>query len=252
MNLFLQPRSMPLAIAHRGTSAHAPENTLAAFVLAADQKADAIELDAKVTKDGHVVVMHDPTIDRTTNGHGSVSALTLAEIRQYDAGCKFGSLDTGERVPLLEEVFEAVGQRLLINVELTNYTSKDDSLEEKVVELIKQHDLFDRVLLSSFNPLSLRKVKLIEPRLACGVLYQPLRPAWLTPLIPHLEAHHPYFVLANPLCVKWRHWRKQKVNTWTVNDADTVRAVARAGVDGIIGDNPVMIRATLEEMRRQP
>ena len=252
MNRFLEVRSKPLIIAHRGSSAHAPENTLAAFELAADQKADAIELDAKVTKDGHVVVMHDPTIDRTTDGHGHVSDLTLAEIRQYDAGSKFGSLSVGQRVPLLEEVFEAVGPRLLINVELTNYTSQDDGLEEKVVELIKRHDLFHRVLLSSFSPLSLRKIKLIEPRLACGVLYQPLRPAWLTPLIPHLEAHHPHFVLANPLCVTWRHWRKQKVNTWTVNDANTVRAVARAGVDGIIGDDPVMIRATLEEMRRQP
>jgi glycerophosphoryl diester phosphodiesterase len=245
MNLFLEPRTLPLVIAHRGASAHAPENTLAAFVLAADQHADAIELDAKLTQDGRVVVMHDPTIDRTTDGHGCVSDLTLAEIRQFDAGAKFDGQIGGERVPLLEEVFEAVGRRLLINVELTNYTSTDDGLEAQVIELIKKHNLFDRVLLSSFNSLSLRKVKWMEPRAVCGVLYQPLNLAWLWPLIPHLDAHHPHFSMASPLLVKWRHWRNNVVNVWTVNDAHIVRALAALGVDGIIGDDPVMIRNAL-------
>ncbi len=245
MNLFLEPRSAPLVIAHRGSSAHAPENTLAAFGLAADQNADAIELDAKVTRDGHVVVMHDPTIDRTTDGHGRVSALTLAEIRQVDAGVKFDSLTEGEKVPLLEEVFEAVGRRLLINVELTNYTSPNDGLEEKAVTLIKKHNLIDRIIVSSFNPSALRKVKALEPCLACGFLYQPLWPAFLFPNVPDLGAHHPHFSMVSPLWVKWQHWRERRVNTWTVNDPFVVRAVARAGVDGIIGDDPVMIRQTL-------
>ena len=90
MNLFLQPRSHPLVIAHRGSSAYAPENTLAAFQLAAEQGADAIELDVDLTRDGQVVVMHDATIDRTTDGHGRVGDLTLEEIRRADAGAWSG------------------------------------------------------------------------------------------------------------------------------------------------------------------
>jgi glycerophosphoryl diester phosphodiesterase len=107
-----------LVIAHRGASAYAPENTLAAFQLAAEQGADAIELDVDLTRDGHVVVMHDATIERTTNGHGRVHDLALDEIRQADAGVWKGVAFKGERVPLLQEVFEAVGQQLLINVEI--------------------------------------------------------------------------------------------------------------------------------------
>src|SRR5512135_2857797 len=131
MNLFLQPRSQPLVIAHRGSSAYAPENTLAAFRLAAEQEADAIELDVDLTRDGHVIVMHDATVDRTTDGHGRVADLTLDEIRRIDAGAWKGAAFNGERVPLLEEVFEAVGQRMLINVEIKGMSLRGNGLEEK-------------------------------------------------------------------------------------------------------------------------
>src|SRR5512136_2618397 len=99
MNLFLQPRSQPLVIAHRGSSATGPENTLAAFQLAAEQEADAIELDVDLTRDGQVIVMHDATIDRTTDGHGHVTDLTLDEIRRVDAGAWKSAEFKGERVP---------------------------------------------------------------------------------------------------------------------------------------------------------
>src|SRR5512134_2899743 len=98
-NLFLQNRSTPLIIAHRGSSTHAPENTLAAFVLAADQGADAIELDVTLTRDGQVVVIHDDTLERTTNGHGRIDQLLYAQVAQVDAGAKFDPKFAGERVP---------------------------------------------------------------------------------------------------------------------------------------------------------
>jgi len=250
MNRFLQTRPAPLVIAHRGSAAHAPENTLAAFVLAADQNADAIELDAKATRDGHVVVMHDPTVDRTTDGHGQVSDLTLAEIRKLDAGSNFDPRFKGERVPLLEEVFDAVGQRVLINVELTNYTSRGDGLELKAIDLIARHQIEERVILSSFNPFGLRKVKLNQPGLACGLLYSADQPFYLRYgrpafLIPHLEAHHPHYTQVTSAFVGRLHARGQKVNTWTVNDAVAIRAAAVAGVDGLIGDDPILIRQVM-------
>ena len=255
MNLFLQPRTVPLVIAHRGASAAAPENTLAAFELAAKQGADAIELDVDRTRDDQLVVMHDATIDRTTDGRGRVSDLTTEEIRRVDAGMWKGSAFKGERVPLLEEVLTAVGQRLLINIEIKSMTVRGHGLEVKVAALIKRFDLLDRVIVSSFNPFALRRMQQAEPRAACGLLYAPdfpsvLRRAWLTPLIPNLQARHPHHSQVALSMVEWCHARQQCVNVWTVNEAATVQAMARAGVDGIIGDDPVLMREALRGLSR--
>ncbi len=250
MNLFLQPRAQPLVIAHRGSSADAPENTLAAFRLAVEQAADAIELDVDLTCDGQVVVMHDATIDRTTDGHGRVTDLTLAEIRRVDAGGWKSAAFNGERVPLLEEVFEAVGQRVLINVEIKGMSPRGNGIEAKVAGLIEKHDLIDRVIISSFNPFILRRAKRISPRLACGLIHALdlpifLRDAWLAPLIPDLNARHPHYSQVNPAMVDRLHRRDLAVNVWTVNQAGIARTMARAGVDGLMGDDPILIREAL-------
>jgi glycerophosphoryl diester phosphodiesterase len=250
MNLFLQARPQPLIIAHRGSSTQAPENTLAAFALAADQGADAIELDVTLTRDGQVVVIHDDTLDRTTNGRGRVDQLSYAEIAQYDAGTKFDSGFAGERVPLLSQVFEAAGRRMLINVEIKSSTVRSTGLEAKVINLIRRHGLIERVLVSSFNPLALIAIKHAESRLACGLLYSPDDPiflsrAWLAPLIPHLDARHPKANTVAPNGVKRIHARGQKINVWTIGTAAEAQAQAAAGVDGLIGNDPVMMRAAL-------
>src|SRR5512143_222647 len=111
--LYELPR--PVIFGHRGACAHAPENTLASFQMAFEQGADAIELDAKLSADGKVVVMHDATVDRTTGGHGRVSSLTLAELRELDAGASFSENYRGQKIPTLEEVFESEGQKGIIN-----------------------------------------------------------------------------------------------------------------------------------------
>jgi glycerophosphoryl diester phosphodiesterase len=251
MNLFLQPRAQPLVIAHRGASAYAPENTLAAFQLAAEQVADAVELDVDLTRDGQVVVLHDATIDRTTDGQGRVAALTLEEIRRVDAGAWKDIAFKCERVPLLEEVFEAVGQQLLINVEIKDMSLLGNGLEAKVAALIEKHDLIDRILISSFNPFALRRVKRINPRLACALIYAPdlpiiLRDARLASLVPHLNARHPHHSLVNRVVVDQFHAQGLIVNVWTVNQAGIARAMIDAGVDGVIGDDPVLIREVME------
>ncbi len=254
MNLFLQARPAPLVIAHRGSSAQAPENTLAAFRLAADQHADAIELDVDLTRDGQAIVMHDATIDRTTDGHGRVNDLTREELRRVDAGSWKGAAFAGERVPLLAEVFEAAGPRLLINIEIKSTALRSNGIEAKVAELIRRYDLLERVIISSFNPLALIRVKRLEPRLACGLLYSPdepiyLRHAWLAPLIPGLEARHPQHSQVTAAYVEKYHARHQRINVWTVNDPTAVRTMTFARVDGIIGDDPVVIRETLENLK---
>ncbi len=125
----------PTVFAHRGASVYAPENTLPAFQLAVEQGADAIELDAKLCADGHVVVFHDPTVDRTTDGSGRVDELSLADLKRLDADCSPDRNYPGTQVPTLEEVFAAFGRKIFINVELRNYEWPDDALPEAVAAL---------------------------------------------------------------------------------------------------------------------
>ena len=160
----------PTLFAHRGSSMVAPENTLAAFELAVRQGADAIELDAKLSKDGAVMVIHDQTVERTTGAKGRVRQLTLAELRELDAGSFFDASFKGEKIPTLDEVFEAVGKKTYINVELTNYASPTDSLPEKVAEMVLAHGLVGRVFFSSFNPLALIRARGRLPLVPGGLL----------------------------------------------------------------------------------
>lgn len=141
-----------MIFAHRGACALAPENTLPSFELASAHQADAIELDAKLSKDNVVMVIHDQTVDRTTDGIGKVNQMSLVELKKLDAGVFFAKEFTGVKIPTLDEVFESVGQKLFVNVELTNYKSGNDVLVEQVVEVVKRHNMQGRVLFSSFLP----------------------------------------------------------------------------------------------------
>lgn len=230
--------------AHRGASAYAPENTLAAFQLALRQDADAIELDAKLTADGHVVVIHDQSVDRTTAHTGRVRELTLAEIRRMDAGSHFDVAFRGEPVPTLEEVFKAVGQLTFINVELTNYASPTDALPEKVAELVKRYRLNRRVLFSSFNPLALIRVRRLVPEAPIGLLALPgtnggLARSWPGRLLAY-QSLHPEKGDVAPALVKRAHQHNGKVFVYTVNLESDMQRLFNLGVDGIFTDDPVL------------
>jgi len=246
MNLWLQSFPAPLVIGHRGASAHAPENTLAAFRLARDQGADGIEFDVKRCKSGEVVIMHDVSVDRTTHGRGNVHELALRELRALDAG-------RGERVPLLDEAFEELGARgrpgFLFNVEVTNYHTRRDGLEAAVVEVVRRHAIARQVLFSSFNPFSLHQLSLRAPDIPRAILVAPdmplyLRNVWLGPLVSH-QFRHPHFSMVTPGEVETLGGRSLRVNAWTVNDRDEARRLAACGVCGLIGDSPVGMREAL-------
>jgi glycerophosphoryl diester phosphodiesterase len=166
--MMLESLPRPIIFAHRGASAYAPENTIAAFELALTQQADAIELDVKLSADGHVVVIHDSTVDRTTNGRGRVKDLSLSELRSLDAGSSFSEKFHGEKIPTLDEVFETVGRRIFINVELTNYNTPRDHLVEMVCMLVKKHQLQKRILFSSFLGSNLSKARSYLPDVPRG------------------------------------------------------------------------------------
>lgn len=239
----------PAVIGHRGASRAAPENTLAAFALAARLGADAVELDVKLTRDGAPIIMHDETVDRTTNGHGKVCDLTLADFKRLDAGGWKGRQFAGECVPTLAEVFEALDRRLWINVELTNYYAGRDTLVPVVVALIQKMGMGRRVLLSSFDPFNLRRVRQLDPALPLAQLTSQamavhLREAWLAPLCPH-EARHPDTPQLKQKGVAWYHRRGYRVNVWTNNDPAEMRGFIQQGVDGIITDVPDVAREVL-------
>lgn len=240
----------PTIFAHRGASLHAPENTLAAFRLAVEQAADAIELDAKLCRDGHVVVIHDPTLERTTNGSGPVNAHTLAAIKQLDAGSFFDSAYQGEQIPTLDEVFGEVGKRLYINVELTNYTNVNDDLPDRVAGLVKRHNLADWVMFSSFNPIALRKIHGLLPGAPLGLLALGGGAGWwarslMGRLVVPYQALHPEANDATAGLVRRLHDQKLRLHAYTVNNPEQMRRLFDFGVDGIFTDDPVLARQVL-------
>lgn len=219
-------------------------NTLPAFELAAQQGAQGIELDVHRSVDGYAVVVHDYTVDATTNGHGRVAEMTLAQLRELDAGSWFDARYAGTKIPTLDEVFEAVGKRLFINVEIKSDTVETDGVEDVVAQCVARHQMVDRVIVSSFNPLALQRFQAIAPRVAVGLLYygsdEALR-AWRGPL----SAIHPHEILLNENVVSVALSQGNLINTWTVNDPQRARALAEWGVQGIITDYPDQILTAL-------
>jgi glycerophosphoryl diester phosphodiesterase len=222
---------------------------MAAFNAAVQFGADAIELDAKMSADGVIVVHHDSTLDRTTSGSGRVSSRTLRELAELDAGEKFGAQFAGERIPTLKEVLVTVGEELLVNVELTNYAHPFDSLPNKAVSLVRELGLERRVIFSSFSPIALARAKRLAPDIPCGLLLLAEEPGWVRSLLrkitPH-EALHPQDRILGAEMVAKEHAQGRMVNVWTVNDARRMRELVEMGVDGLITDVPDRAREVLE------
>lgn len=246
---------LPMVIAHRGACAYAPENTLAAFILAAEQGAQAIELDAKLSLDEIVVVHHDFTLERTTNGSGPLLAQTAAQLQALDAGSKFHPDFAGEPIPTLAEVFETVGERVLINVELTNYAAPRDRLVEETVKLVRQYGLQDRVIFSSFLPQNLWKAGKLLPETKRAILAQPGARGWLmrTRLLDSAGRHavHPYYSDVTPQTVARDHARGRTVNPWTMNEPEELRRLCAANVDGLITDDPLTALEVVRQFGEQ-
>lgn len=241
---------VPLIIAHRGDSANAPENTLAAFRLAYENGADGIELDVMLSADQQLVVIHDDTLDRTSNGHGKVGEMPLTALRELDAGTWFSPKFKGEPIPLLDEVFTELGGKFLINVELKNYKTPKDQLPELVVALVEKYALSDSVLLSSFNARNLLRAKSLAPEIRTGLLTLPgllgLPMRGFLGRRYGADDLHPYYRDVSAKMVQTRHQIGQKVNVWTVDAPNDLRRMQSCGVDMIICNDPAHARQILE------
>jgi len=215
--------------------------------------ADGIELDVQLSRDGIAVVIHDVTVDRTTDGSGAVADLTLAELKELDAGSWVSPAFAGERIPSLEEVFKTVGQDLLLNLELKAMVSEPSGLEEAVISLIAHYGMEDRVLISAFNPLALQRVHWAHPHLPLALLYGAQLPEaalehWVQELDP-LTALHPEHHLVDKSHLSWAREQGCRLNTWTVDEPEDMRRLLDLGVDGLITNRPDLLRGVLSEGR---
>lgn len=232
----------PIILAHRGDLAHAPENTLPSFQQAIQKGADGVELDAKLTADGHVVVFHDMTVDRTTNGNGKLASFSLEAIRKLDAGSWFSEKFKGVQVPLLKEVFEIVGKDKLINIELTNYTTPRDGLVDKVCDLIKRHGNQKQIIFSSFFASNLKRGAQVLPEVSRGLLAMPgIAGIWARSFgftFGEYKALHPHISSVSREQINRVHRLKRRVHVWTANLPEEIIKLKEWGVDGIFTDDP--------------
>jgi glycerophosphoryl diester phosphodiesterase len=223
-----------LNIGHRGASKAFPENTLAAFRAACDAGADMCELDVQLSRDGAVVVIHDDTVDRTTNGRGAVAGLTLEQLKGLDAG-------GGERIPTLDEVFAATAGRCGINVEL-----KIAGLEAQVAAIMRKWNAVETAMVSSFEWGALEAIRALAPEIRLGVLAEKKPDRMLEAAARmHAYAVNPRFDLATREFCAAAHAGGFKVFVWTVDAPEAMRLLIAAGVDGIMTNYPDRMRSVM-------
>lgn len=231
---------MTKIFAHRGASAYAPENTVEAFALAMEQGADGIELDVQMTKDGQVVVIHDETIDRVSDGTGAVRDYTLEELKKFHFSNHMENYEN-TAIPTLKEVLDLIkSSNMLLNIELKTGIYWYPNLEEKTMELVKEAGMEDRVIYSSFNHYSIKKILELDSHAECAFLYSDVilnvdkyaknaGVCGLHPAVYHLKMAE---------FLKEYQESGLKVRVWTVNKKEDMERFIKADLEAVITNYP--------------
>ncbi|MNO39946.1 Glycerophosphoryl diester phosphodiesterase [compost metagenome] len=228
-----------MCVAHRGFSGKAPENTIAAVRMAlALPFVRWMEIDVQLTKDGVPVVIHDFSLDRTTNGHGKVKNMDYEHVRRLDAGSWKGRAFRGERVPSLKEVLELASGRLRLNIELKTSGDMYPGLESAVIDLVNAYGMRDEVVLTSFDAGALQRIKELDPRFRTGLIYDS-RSGDPARKLKELDCSFLSisFDRLNPGLAKLLAERGIRVMAWTVNKAKEMRRLAAMHSDIMICTN---------------
>ncbi len=263
-------QKQPLILAHRGSSGHYPENTMLAFKKAYESGADGVELDVQLSKDGVPVIIHDSTVDRTTNGSGKISDLSLKEIRFLNAAATFTEFEK-QTIPTLEEYFEWVQDKLFVtNIEMKTYENEYEGIEQKVVQLLQQYKMEEKIIVSSFNYQTIERIKALAPELKCGLLtidFQTLEQAKEFMPNLHIEQHalnapsnlidyaknlgvdyfHPSYCSFTPEVAKQITDRGLGINIWTVNHETDMSDLLREDVNAIITNYPNRLKKIMDK-----
>lgn len=265
---YFEEKEGPLVIAHRGGKALAPENTLEAFRNAAALGVDVLEYDVHITSDGHLVVIHDEAVDRTTNGSGNVNEMTLEEIKSLDAGYHFQDANgehtyrgSGIQIPTVDEVFsEFSDKKHLIELKDSNKPVLYGALIDEMWNQIQDHAMKDKVLIASFDhDINLRFKDVSNGEVAIGAgeeetrqfvtmhkaflnaLYQPKASAF------QLPTEQEGFDLADWKLIRGANNRGMHVYYWTINEEDTMKELIELGANGIMTDDPRLLIDVLSE-----
>lgn len=230
---------MAMIIGHRGAAGSAPENTLASMRWALAIGVDGVEFDVHRTRDGHLVVIHDATVDRTTDGTGRVADMTLDELRRLDAGGWRGDAFRGQQIPTLVELVEAVPAPTRLFLELKAGAHQYPGIEEELAQFLLAHGLVERTQVSSFDHQALLRLRLLLPALPTGMLYHclPVDPVAMAKSCG-ANALHPHWAQVTAEQVAAAHQAGLVVNAWTVNSEEAIGRCRSLGVDGIISDHP--------------
>lgn len=245
--------SITKIMAHRGASGYAPENTMEAFKLAYEMKSDFIELDVHICKTGEIIVCHDDKVDRTTNGLGYIKDLSLDYLKSLDAGSHFNESFKTSKIPTFIEVLDWIKDLPInLNIELKNAPIFYDNIENRVVNLIENYNLTDRVIISSFNHYGLAKCKQINPNIKTGLLYMAgIFKPWEYCASVNADAIHPFFYGIMPEIITGCKNNKISINTWTVNEDYQMKNLINLGVDSLITNYPDRARKILDDLQRR-
>lgn len=231
-------------VAHRGATAYAPENTIAAFDLAVQMKADYIEIDVQRSKDGELVVIHDTTVNRTTDGTGKVGDLTFEQLRNLDAGSWKGKEFTGELIPTFEEILDRYRGKVGILIEL-KAPELYPGVEEQVAESIKKRNLDkpknEKIIIQSFNFESMKKMNKLLPTVPIGVLTSNTAhttPEALQEFSTYADWFNPSYGIVTKELVNQVHANGMQIGSWTVRSQEAADFLFEMGVDAIISDYP--------------
>ncbi|MBR5826172.1 MAG: glycerophosphodiester phosphodiesterase [Clostridia bacterium] len=231
---------MSKIFAHRGFSGKYPENTMLAFEKAVEIGVDGIELDVHLTKDNEIVIIHDEDIKRTCDGEGLVKDMTLEELRKFDASATFRGQYGFCGIPTLREYFELVKDTPIItNIELKTGVYEYHTIEQRVIDMVREFGLSDKIIFSSFNHFTVKRCEEIAPEIKRGFLTGD----WLYDFGKYtaernVQCCHPWHVSLSEETVKEMHDAGCEINTWTVNEYEDIKKLSAWGVDSLIGNFP--------------
>lgn len=243
----------PLIMGHRGYQARYPENTLVSFLAAVEAGAQFVELDVTLTRDQQVVIMHDDTVDRTTDGRGRVSDYDIEALQQLDAGSWFHPRFSGERIPSLDEVLEKVVPKAHINIEIKSHELTDCALtgqvEQGVIDLVLARGVEKRVLISSFDPEVLKRTRQIDPGIKIALISKLSPPDETVARCLELGtfSYHPHLDYIDRALVEALHKADVHVFPWNINDAGDIRHAFSMGADGLIAKDPLLARQSYSD-----
>lgn len=243
----------PVLYAHRGFSGQYPENSPLAFRKAVEETdADGIESDVHISKDGRLVIFHDATVERTSNGTGYIKDYTYEELLQLDIGSWKSPEFAGEHIWTLGQLLDFCREtHMLLNLELKNYEVFYEGLEQRVIDEITSRKMEDQVCVSSFNHISMQEFKLLNGDIETGLLYdKPYLDMDAYISRSNADNMHPRYMLMQyqPELMKLYHDHGMKVNVWTVDEPEDIRDMVRRGVDAIISNKADVLCSTVAEM----